>query len=138
MNRKIIACSLLVCAVLAAPAANRAFAEDSAKKHPTQAKVTEAEARVVALTKAPGGKVQSGELEEENGRLIWSFDIATPGTKNLTEVQVDAKDGKIVAVEIETPKDQAKEAAADKKAAKKVKPEKDEDDDDDEKAAKPK
>ena len=102
-----------------------------------QAKVTEAQARALALTKAPGGKVEASELEEENGRLIWSFDISTPGTKNITEVQVDAKEGKIVAVDIETPKDQAKEAAEDKKAAKKSKKDKD-DDDDDEKGEKPK
>jgi hypothetical protein len=135
MKRKIVITTLLLCGALSTPALNRAFAEDSAKKGPTQAelqaqaKVTEAQARELALTKAPGGKVQSSELEEENGHLIWSFDISTPGTKNITEVQVDAKEGKIVAVDIETPKDQAKEAAEDKKAGKKAKKEKDEDDD---------
>ena len=142
MKHRIVACSFLVCAALSSVLVTRAGAEDSAKK-PTQAelqaqaKVTEAQARVLALTKAPGGKVESSELEEENGRLIWSFDISTPGTKNITEVQVDAKEGKVVAVDIETPKDQAKEAAADKKAAKKTKKEQDEDDED-EKDEKPK
>jgi hypothetical protein len=142
MKRKIIISTLLICGTCLTPTVNRAFAEDSAKKGPTQAelqaqaKVTEAQARKIALTKAPGGKIQSSELEEENGLLIWSFDIATPDTKNITEVNVDAKTGTIVGVDIETPKDQAKEAAEDAKAAKKAKKEKDEDDD--EKDEKPK
>ena len=41
-----------------------------------------------------------------------------PKSDNITEVQVDAITGKIVSSEVETPKDQAKEAAADKKAKK--------------------
>ena len=136
MNQKILIYSVFICAAFAVPLANRASAEESAKKHPTQAelqaqaKVTEAQARTLALTKAPGGKVKSSELEEENGHLIWSFDITMPGTKNITEVNVDAKDGSIVGVDIETPKYQAKEAAEDAKAAKKAKQDKDEDDDD--------
>jgi hypothetical protein len=143
MKLKIVACSLLVCAALSSAQLTRAAADESAKKSTqaelqAQAKVTEAQARALALTKAPGGKVESSELEEENGHLIWSFDISTPGTKNITEVQVDAKDGKIVAVDIETPKDQAKEANEDKKASKKSKKAKDDDDDDDEKDEKPK
>jgi hypothetical protein len=41
--------------------------------------------------------------------MIWSFDIATPGTKNITEVNIDAMTGEIVAVDIETPEKEAKE-----------------------------
>jgi uncharacterized membrane protein YkoI len=55
-------------------------------------------------------------LEKEHGKLIWSFDIAMPKSKSITEVQVDALSGKIVSTQVETPKDQAKEAAADMKA----------------------
>jgi uncharacterized membrane protein YkoI len=83
-----------------------------------EAKVTHAAAEKTALAKVPNGKIKSSELEREHGKLVWSFDISTPGSKNITEVQVDAKTGKIVAVEIETPKDQAKESAADKKEKK--------------------
>jgi hypothetical protein len=41
-----------------------------------------------------------------------------PNSTDITEVQVDAKTGKIVSTKVETPKDQAKEAAADKKQKK--------------------
>jgi len=80
-----------------------------------ETKVTKSQAEKAALTKVPDGVIKSAELEKEHGLLIWSFDIAKPGTKNITEVQVDAKTGKIASVQIETPKDQASEAAADKR-----------------------
>ena len=80
-----------------------------------QAKITKAEAQTTALAKVPNGKVSAAELEKEHGKLIWSFDIAMPHSKNITEVQVDAKTGKIASVQVETPQDQAKEVAADQK-----------------------
>jgi uncharacterized membrane protein YkoI len=84
----------------------------------TEARVTQAVAEKTALAKVPNGKIKSGELEREHGKLVWSFDISMPHSKNITEVQVDAKTGKIAAVEIETPKDQAKEKATDKEEKK--------------------
>ena len=95
-----------------------AAAEESQTALKAQAKVTEAKARTTALAKVPGGSIKSSELETERGKLIWSFDIAMPKSRNVTEVQVDAKTGKIVSTQIETPEDQAKEATADKKAKK--------------------
>ena len=77
-----------------------------------EAKVSKAQAEKTALGKVPNGVIKSAELEREHGKLIWSFDISMSGTKNITEVQVDAKEGKIVSVQTETPRDQAKEAAA--------------------------
>ena len=66
------------------------------------AKLSRAEAERVALTRAPGGTVKESELEKEHGKLVWSFDIATPGTSDITEVQVDAITGEVVSVENET------------------------------------
>jgi hypothetical protein len=60
------------------------------------------------------GSVSSSELEKEHGKLIWSFDTAQVGSKNLTEVQVDAKTGKIVSTRIETPDKERQEAIAEK------------------------
>lgn len=78
-----------------------------------RAKISQATARQTALAKIPTGTIKASELEEEHAMLIWSFDIATPGSNNITEIQVDAMTGKIVSNEMETPKDQAREAAAD-------------------------
>jgi len=78
------------------------------------AKVSKDQAEKTALAKVPNGAIKSEELEREHGKLIWSFDIGAEGTKNITEVQVDAKDGKIISVQTESPRDQAKEAAGEK------------------------
>lgn len=75
----------------------------------SQAKITKELAQQTALTKAPGGTVKEGELEKEKGKLIWSFDIATPGSPNITEVGVDAITGDVVSVDTETPEQQKKE-----------------------------
>ena len=48
--------------------------------------------------------------------MIWSFDIATPGSKDITEVAVNAITGEVVSMDKETPEDQAKEKAADAKS----------------------
>ena len=91
-----------------------------------QAKITKAEAQKIALDKVPGGTIKEGEIEKEKGKLIWSFDIATPGTKDITEVNIDAMTGAVIDVSKETPAAQAKE---EKEDAKKAKKEKEEDDD---------
>jgi hypothetical protein len=76
-----------------------------------QARVTKHQAKQIALARVKRGTIKSAELEKENGALIWSFDIAQPGKKNLTEVWVDATTGKINAVNVETPTVEKKEAA---------------------------
>jgi hypothetical protein len=83
-----------------------------------EAKISEAQARTMALAKVPGGSISSAELEKEHGKLIWSLDIAQVGSKNITEVQVDAKTGKIVSTKVETPDQERKEAIAEKKDSK--------------------
>lgn len=59
------------------------------------------------------GRITSKELEKENGRWIYSFDIRT-GKGKITEVAVDAYSGKIVSVTHETPANEAKEAKEEK------------------------
>jgi uncharacterized membrane protein YkoI len=70
-----------------------------------EAKVSQADAQATALAQAPNGSVKESELEKEHGKLIWSFDIATPGTTDITEVNVDAMTGKVVSIEKEKAKD---------------------------------
>jgi uncharacterized membrane protein YkoI len=72
-----------------------------------EAKISMEKAREIALKKVPG-KVESSELEREHGKLIYSFDIRTskPG---ISEVNVDALNGKVIAVGHESPKQEADE-----------------------------
>jgi len=115
MHKKKIGLSLLgSVTVFVLLAATTDGAEESQGMSKRQAKVTEAQARSTALAKIINGTIKSSELEKEHGILIWSFDIATPKTQNITEVQVDAQTGKIVSTHIETPAKQAKETQAEK------------------------
>jgi uncharacterized membrane protein YkoI len=75
---------------------------------------TKHQAQTIALAKAPAETVRESELEKEKGKLVWSFDIATPGTQDITEVLVDVLTGDVVSIENETPADQAREKAKDK------------------------
>lgn len=93
-----------------------------------KAKISKAEAQQIALAKVPNGTIKEGELEFEDGVLIWSFDVGTPGTKDTTEVNINAVTGKIVGIDVESPEKEAKEAKAEH-----GKKEKDDDDDKDEK-----
>jgi uncharacterized membrane protein YkoI len=72
-----------------------------------QAKITKEQAQEIALKRAPG-TVESGELEREHGKLVYSFDIRNAGG-TIDEVQVSAITGKVVRVEHETKKQEEAE-----------------------------
>ena len=73
-----------------------------------------------AQAKLPNAKLKAAEIEEENGKLIYSFDFETAGKTGIDEVNIDALTGKQVGkVEHESPASEKKEATADSaKAAK--------------------
>jgi uncharacterized membrane protein YkoI len=83
-----------------------------------EAKIAERDARKTALAAVPGGKVQSHELERENGKLIYSYDIKVAGRSGVEEVNVDAMTGAVVAHEHEDAKAEAKEKKAEARAKK--------------------
>jgi uncharacterized membrane protein YkoI len=74
-----------------------------------EAKVSKTDAEKLALAQVPNGTIKEGELEREKGKLIWSFDITIPGSKDIKEVAIDAITGQVVSVETETPGKEAKE-----------------------------
>jgi uncharacterized membrane protein YkoI len=55
----------------------------------------------IALARVPGGTISGGELEEEDGRLIYSFEIKIAGKSGEEEVHVDARTGEVVKQEHE-------------------------------------
>jgi uncharacterized membrane protein YkoI len=83
-----------------------------------EAKVSEATARATALAQVPNGTVKSSEIERENGKLIYSFDITVPGKAGIDEVNVNAIDGSVVARSHEGPKAEKKEKAEEAKEKK--------------------
>ena len=84
-----------------------------------KAKVAEAAAAASALAKVPGGKINGVELEEEDGKLIYSYDIKVAGKAGIEEIHVDAITGAVIKSEHEDAAAEKKEADQDKKGAKK-------------------
>ncbi len=60
------------------------------------AKVSADTATAIALRAVPGSAVQSAELEEEEGRLVYSFDLVVAGRSGVEEVLVDAGSGRVI------------------------------------------
>ena len=69
-----------------------------------EAKIDRDAAEKIALARVPGGTVREAELEKEHGRLIWSFEITTPGSDEITEVEIDAKTGEVISTKKESGK----------------------------------
>jgi len=112
----------LVALVVAAPVA-RAQAPTYQRDVPAalakRARITEDSAVAVARKRIPNGTIQALELENENGRLIYSFDIKVPGKRGIDEVNVNAMSGRIVGdVEHESAAQVKKEAAQEAKEKK--------------------
>ena len=80
-----------------------------------QARISEDSAKVIARGVVPGATFAEAELEQEKGKLIWSFDMKVPGKSGIEEVNVDAITGAVVAHEHEGPAAEKAEADAEKK-----------------------
>jgi hypothetical protein len=106
-----LACSLVLVPLVACAG--------TAKNTKTKPAISMEAARKTALHRVPGATVKKEELEKEHGKLIYSFDLSVPGKTGIDEVQVDAMTGKVLSVEHETPKMEAKEKEEEKKEAKK-------------------
>jgi uncharacterized membrane protein YkoI len=114
----------LLAAVAAAPVlgAQGVKVEESKPGLLKKAKVTADAAIATAQAKLPKAKLKSAEIEEENGKLIYSFDFETAGKTGIDEVNIDAITGKQVGtVEHESPASEKKEAAEDSAKAAKTK-----------------
>lgn len=81
-----------------------------------KAKVSYEAAMATAQARVPKAKLAAAELEEEGGKLIYSFDFKTAGKSGIDEVNVDAVTGAFVKMEHETAAAEAKEAKADARA----------------------
>jgi len=111
-NMKRAVCSILAAALWAGCASEKPEHQEKQEKQAklaAEAKISQADAQKTALERVPGGVVKESEIEKEHGRLIWSFDITTPDSKDIKEVEVDAATGEVVAVETESADKEAKE-----------------------------
>lgn len=114
-----LAIALLFGAFTVAGAQKPTYKRDVPAKLAKLATVKESDAAAMALKLVPGSSINALELENEDGHLNYSFDMKTAGKDGIDEVNIDAKTGKQVGkIGHEGSADEAKEAAAEKKAAK--------------------
>lgn len=83
-----------------------------------EAKITKKAATATALGQVPGARVKSSEIERENGKLIYSFDLKVKGKSGIEEINVDALTGAVVAHEHENARAEKKEAVQEAKEKK--------------------
>lgn len=76
-----------------------------------QATVTPDDARRLALARVPNGRIREQEIEMENGKLVYSFDMKVPKRRGVEEILIDAKSGALVAQEHEGPVQEKAEAS---------------------------
>ena len=123
MNALLISAAVTV-VITSGAGAQATYKRDIPDSLAKQAKVSETVAAATAQRRVPKGTIQGVELERENGKLMFSYDIKTPGKSGIDEVNVDAITGTIIGVAHETAATERKEADAEAKAAKKVSPKK--------------
>ena len=82
-----------------------------------EATVSEANAAKTAEERVKNGRIEAVELENERGKLIYSYELKVPGKAGVEEVNVDARTGKVMSAEHESMKTEKKEAAQEKKEA---------------------
>jgi hypothetical protein len=119
MNRLVLALLLLVSFSVSAkqlPCSIHPGKDAAASALPGLAKISRADAEkaVLARVNASSRRVADGELEIEQGCLVYSFDIRTPGKTGIEEIWVDAGTGQILSRKHESPKQEAAEHAKDK------------------------
>jgi uncharacterized membrane protein YkoI len=85
-----------------------------------EAKITEPQAAAIALKAVPGATIDKMELEKEDEKFIYSYDLKTAGKKGIDEVHVDAMTGALLGRAHETPADEKAEAAKEKAESKKA------------------
>ena len=114
MKIKTVICFALATGLFAGCASEK---NEHAEKHAhkqaklmAEAKVSKDDAEKTALTKVPNGTIKESELEKENGRLQWSFDVTTPDSKDITEVNVDAITGDVISADKESAESESNEA----------------------------
>ncbi len=112
--------ALFVTAFGTAGAQKPTYKRDMPARLVKEAKVKEADAVAMARRILPKADIASAELEREGGKLIYSFDMKTPGKDGIDEININAITGKQVGkVQHESGADERKEAAEEKAASKK-------------------
>lgn len=83
-----------------------------------KATITPDAARKLATDRVANSTISKEELEVEDGKLVYSFDLKVAGKSGIEEVLIDAKTGKVISQEHESAKQEAEERAKEARAGK--------------------
>lgn len=107
---RILVAAVVVAAASACEAGEKGEIEEETPGLAAQAEVDGETARTTALARVVGGEIVGAELEQEDGRLVYSFDIKVEGKAGIEEILVDAVSGDIISQEHESDAREAAEA----------------------------
>jgi uncharacterized membrane protein YkoI len=78
----------------------RIFEPATVEQQPGQllmAAIPDARARQLALARTGGGRIIKGDIEVEDGVLLYTYEITKPGMAGITIIDVDATTGSVLA-----------------------------------------
>ncbi|HEX5971530.1 MAG TPA: PepSY domain-containing protein [Gemmatimonadaceae bacterium] len=101
---------------------SRSYKRDLPAALTKEATVSESDAAKTAESRVRNGRIEAVELENEKGKLIYSYALKAPGKSGVEEVNVDAKTGQVVSTEHESMKTEKKEEAQERKETAHSKP----------------
>ncbi len=64
-----------------------------------QATISDAAARAVALERFPGGQIVDADIDQDDGRVVYKYELRVANDRHRVDVDIDAKTGAIVAVD---------------------------------------
>ena len=72
-----------------------------------QSRISREQAETAALSLVRGGSIVTAALERDwdTNRVVWSFDVSIPGSRNLQSIEVDPQTGAVVSNTLEGPED---------------------------------
>lgn len=70
-----------------------------------------ARAERTARQLVPGGVLGAEEFHRDRGMPVWTIDLQVPGARELREIDVDARSGRLISSRVETPEEEAREIA---------------------------
>ncbi|MCI0432505.1 MAG: PepSY domain-containing protein [Gemmatimonadetes bacterium] len=78
----------------------------------TRAAISLAQAEATALAAHPGARIVESEIEDENGRLIYSFELEVDSQSGEVDVEVDAMTGELLPADAEDDDDEGEDRGA--------------------------
>ncbi|MDQ6808009.1 MAG: hypothetical protein M3Z64_01060 [Verrucomicrobiota bacterium] len=92
--KRLLAFALAAASLLATPSLDAASARENQRIR--EGKITKIEAQHLVLRKYPHATIKKCELTRGKEHSVWMLDVVKAGASDVTKIQVDGRDGKIL------------------------------------------